>query len=195
MYDYMKGTVVEIDPLKVVLEVNHIGYKILIPFSAYAEIKQNSTITLYTAWVVREDSQTLYGFLSKKDRSFFDLLLTVSGIGPKTALSLLGHIDIDNLHMAIHQANIRVLSSIPGIGKKTAERLVIELKDKLKLFEKEGVKNSLSSSPASPSSDAIQALIHLGYAPLAAQKAVKAVLEKNNIEDVGLLISHALRKV
>jgi holliday junction DNA helicase RuvA len=143
--------------------------------------------------VVREDSHTLYGFLKQQERDLFELLITLSGIGPKTALALIGHVEYEHFYRAIAESDLRLLGKIPGIGKKTAERLVIEMRDKLKILDK--------SYPISSDgkdlkiSDAIQALINLGYPAFEAQKAVKiAQLKAGEKADTALLISLALRE-
>ncbi len=193
----MKGILKDKDPLKAVVEANGIGYRIAIPLSTYTRLPSLETpIHLYVSQVVREDSNTLYGFLAKEERDLFELLITLSGIGPKTGLSIIGHIDIGTFQRAVAAADIRLLSKIPGIGKKTAERLVIEMRDKFK-GAKPGKTHALSLSSADGLlGDAMNALMHLGYSPIDAQKAVNAAFaEKKEESDLGLLISSALQKI
>ena len=196
MYEFIKGTLVEISPIKIIIETNNIGYKILIPISSYSNLPHlNSEIMCYTSLVIKEDSHTIYGFLSKKERDLFEILITISGIGPKTALALIGHLDISLFSNAIKNANTRLISKVPGIGKKTAERLIIEIRDKIKIFEKDLSEDTYSQEDTLIS-DAIGALINLGYNHLQAQKVIKKTLEENKDEkDVGKLIGIALKKI
>ncbi len=197
MFEYIKGKLAEIYPTIAIIDVNGIGYKIFIPLSAYSQMPQvGSTIQLYTSFIVKEDSQTLYGFLTKEDKDLFTKLISVSGIGAKTAISILGHLDFFSLQQAISSANVKLISKVPGIGKKTAERLIIELRDKLKI-NKSDIFPSLSSNENNNTvSDAISALINLGYSPLQAQKAIKTALEGFEKEpEIGSLISTALKRI
>lgn len=199
MYDYISGILKTISPSKVTVDINGIGYKIHIPLSAYNKLPQiNEKVTFFTSFIVREDSQTLYGFLSVDERNLFETVTTVSGIGPKTGLTLIGHIDINHFHSAISSSNIKLISKVPGIGKKTAERLIIEMRDKIKSFDKSSLPNTDTTSlkESSQVSDALSALLNLGYNHLQAQKAVnKAVVENGGELDTGKLISIALKNL
>ena len=135
MYDFIQGTLKASHPTHIVLENNGIGYHIYTPISLFHTMPDlEESLTLYTHFVVREDSMRLFGFLTEAERHLFIMLSDVSGIGPKTALSIIGHMNIDKLGQAVNHADIKALSSIPGIGKITAERLVLEMKDKLGSF-------------------------------------------------------------
>lgn len=196
MFEYIKGKLIEVDTTRAVIDINGIGYKIIIPASIYSDLLNKESVFLYTSYIVKEDSQTLYGFLTKTQRDVFELLLSVSGIGAKTAILLLGHLDIDNLMIAVNNADIRLISKVPGIGKKTAERLILELKDKLKTIDTKNIGKSISHRASTITSDAIAALMNLGYNPSQAQRAVKSVIndfdEKINLSD---LITKALKAV
>jgi len=175
MFDYIKGTLIETDLTKAVIDANGVGYKLFIPISTFQEMpKIGSEICLFVSFVVREDAQILFGFLRKEERDLFEMVTTVSGIGPKTGISLIGHLEYQNLITAISHADIKLISKVPGIGKKTAERLVIEMRDKLKLFERK-VAPSISKDHLQPdaATDAIHALMNLGYSAMQAQKAIK----------------------
>lgn len=142
---------------------------------------------------MREDSNTLYAFLEKEERDLFEILITLSGIGPKTALSIIGHLEIGTFHRAISNADVKLLGKIPGLGKKTAEKLVIEMRDKIK-----GVKGKTVHLSAADGliGDAMNALLNLGYSPMEAQKAVEAVVkEKQEEKDLGRIITMALQKI
>ena len=196
MFEYIKGKLIEVDATKAVIDVNGIGYKVMIPASIYTDLINNENIFLYTSYIVKEDSQTLYGFLTKSQRDVFELLLSVSGIGAKTAVLVLGHLDIDNLVIAVSNADIRLISKVPGIGKKTAERLILELRDKLKTIDTRNIPGSTSHETPAITSDAIAALMNLGYNPSQAQRAVKSVLQdfddKINLSE---LITKALKAI
>lgn len=199
MYDYLKGTLVYISPLKITVEANNIGYLINIPLSAYNKLPQiNSSFTCFVSLIVREDSHTIYGFLSQEERNLFEILITISGIGPKSAIGIIGHLEIEHFNNAILSADIRVLSKVPGIGKKTAEKLIIEMRDKIKNLTKEiHLSSSVScSKEKSTVSDALNALLNLGYNHTQAQKALnKALEELKDEKDTGRLISLALQKI
>ncbi|MGE0670898.1 MAG: Holliday junction branch migration protein RuvA [Parachlamydiales bacterium] len=198
MFEYIKGTLTEASPVKVTLETHGVGYLLFIPLNNYAKLpKIGSALTLYVSTVIREDSHKNYGFLTADQRDLFESLIEVSGVGPKTAIALLGHMEINDLQFAIVQGNTPAICKIPGIGKKTAERLVIELRDKVKKFgDKLGSVHSLSPSGGGQGviSDAISALVNLGYNPVQAQKAIKTALGKSEEEpELAKLITSALR--
>lgn len=195
MYEYIKGKLVEKEPNYAAVEANGIAFKIFIPLSTFSALPLlESSLLLYTSFHVKEDAQALYGFLTKHDRDLFDLLNTVSGIGPKTALALVGHLDFATFQAAIANANIQLISKVPGIGKKTAERLIVEMRDKLKKLTKD--KPSFAGSSSSLAVDAINALLYLGYNPMQAQKAVQKALDENKKEtDLSKLISASLQKI
>ncbi|MCX6988624.1 MAG: Holliday junction branch migration protein RuvA [Chlamydiae bacterium] len=193
MIEYIKGVLTDSSPSHVVIETHGIGHKFSTPLNNYTKFPQaGKEILLFICTVIREDAHKSYGFLSRMERDFFEKLIDVSGIGPKTALALIGHMELSDLQLAIAQSNAAVLSKVPGIGKKTAERLIVELKDKTS-------KLSDLTSAALPGkkdlfSDALHALVHLGYQPLQAQKAVKQILAQSETEpDLASLITAALR--
>lgn len=198
MYDYLTGTLKSITPSKIIVDINGIGYKIHIPLSAYCSLPQiSSTVTLYTSLIIKEDSHTLYGFLSISERDLFETVITVSGIGPKTGLTLIGHLEINHFHSAISSSNIKLISKVPGIGKKTAERLIIEMRDKIKSIKTLSMPNiKIENIESSNISDALSALLNLGYNHLQAQKAINKAIEENKDKaDTGKLISIALKNL
>ena len=203
MFEYIKGILTESNPSQVTIEAYGIGYLLLIPLNNYSKLPQvGEPFTIYVSTVIREDSHKNYGFLTRDQRNLFENLINISGIGPKTALALLGHMEIDDLQSAITQGSSTLLSKIPGIGKKTAERLIVEMRDKIKKLD-----GKLSSHPLSNKEgvsgvigDAINALIHLGYHPSQAEKAIKIALDKTAQEkgetaspELAQLITAALR--
>lgn len=200
MYEYLKGLLTYKDPMKAVVDIGGVGYRITIPLSTYTQLLPVGTpATLYISHIVREDAELLYGFASKEERDLFELIITVSGIGPKIGLAIIGHIDIASFHRAIHESDFNLLSKIPGIGRKTAERLVIEMRDKLTGAAKKGkgVGMPVALDNGHPlSSDTFRALINLGYAPLDAQKAVERALKEHKAEtDLGKFIALTLQKI
>jgi len=195
MFEYIKGKLIEVDAQKAIIDVNGLGYKVFIPSSIYSDLLNAKDVFLYISYIVKEDSQTLYGFLTKSQRDLFDLLITVSGIGAKTAILLLGHLDLNNLYSAITNADIKSISKVPGIGKKTAERLIVELKDKLKNLDKKYTDIFINKT-SSAALDAIAALMNLGYSSNQSKKAVKSALDNSNENlDLSSLITLALKNI
>lgn len=201
MIAYIKGLLVQSSPLSVVIETGGIGYKIFIPASVFSTLPQlHEQAVLHTSFVVRELSQTLYGFLTVQDRDLFEALMGVTGIGPKLALSVIGHLPGHDLHQAIANHDITTISKVPGIGKKTAERLIIEMRDKISALlpndASEFALHTQSDPRAQKVSDAMGALINLGYNQMTAQKAIKKTL-KDFPESIDLseLITAALKNL
>jgi Holliday junction DNA helicase RuvA len=172
MITFLKGTLTDALPTQAVIDVNGIGYEVLIPLSSFEKLPAlGQAVTLKTQLVVREDSQTLYGFATDDERDLFKLIQSVSGIGPRLALNVLSGMSVVTFKGAIGAGDVRLLSSINGVGKKTAERMVLELKDKV------GVATALGQT-APPRdktiADAAAALEALGTKPAEAQKAAQA---------------------
>ncbi len=182
MITTLEGTLVSATPLEAVLEIGGIGYEVHVPVTTAEQLPQTGkTATLYTHVVYREDSQTLYGFSSQDERDFFRTLIgKVSGVGPKVALSIMSKLALPVLKSAILNGDVVLLAKSPGIGKKTAERLVIELKDKIAPGAEGSSIDTVSFSggaavtaPESRINDAVIALITLGYKLPDADKAVR----------------------
>ena len=194
MFDYIKGTLTCARQDKVVVDVGGIGYSILIPFNAFFHLPSpGEEVFFYIASVIREDSHRNFGFLNMEERDLFEKVSAVSGIGPKTALSLIGHLERKTLEMALHSGDSALLTKIPGIGKKTAERLIIELRDKITSSKI----NKISESPSGhPTHDAIRALMHLGYRAAQAERAVQQALKScDQHVQLDALITAALRSI
>ena len=177
MITFLKGKLTDALPTQVVIDVNGIGYEVLIPLSSFEKLPElGQAVTLKTQLVVREDSQTLYGFATNDERELFRMIQGVSGIGPRLALNVLSGMDVASFKGAIGTGDVKRLSSINGIGKKTAERMVLELKDKL------GLVSGAAAAPLGqaraahdkPIADAAAALEALGTKPLEALKAAQA---------------------
>lgn len=198
MYDYLKGIIKNAEPTKATIEVQGVGYLVHIPLNVYSELclKLDQIVTLFCSFVVREDSHRIFAFLSRETRDLFHTLSDVTGIGPKTATSILGHLSLDELKLALYHEDSLTLSKIPGIGPKTAARLLVELKGKV-------FPTSQEITPPKPGEnsifhDAISALMHLGYQQLVAQKAVKNALatqkERPTLPDLIALALKCMQK-
>lgn len=179
MYSYIKGLLTEIEQGSIVVEAGGVGYGICIPASVLQELPPTGTeIRIYTHFSVREDGQTLYGFLYKEDREMFRSLITVSGIGPKGALSILGVMPPDDLRMAIACGDVKAISRAPGIGKKTAERVILDLRDKMTAVSAGAVSGMQETGGTAevrnqgPAAEAIEALTMLGFSRMEAGRAV-----------------------
>lgn len=201
MYAYIKGQLQHADAQYAVLETNGVGYKVFIPGNLFSKLPHmGETIILYTSFVVRELSQTLYGFLTVNERDLFEVLLNITGIGPKTALSIIGHLSLQDLQGAILSGDIYTISKVPGIGKKTAERLIVEMRDKAASLLTPDPSNLAVHSICDPQSrqvrDALSALTNLGYNQTVAQKAIKKTLsDLPDGIDLATLITTALKHV
>lgn len=192
MITFVEGTVESVLPTMVVINAGGIGYQILIPLSSFDRMAAvGSRIRVLTHHHVREDAQVLYGFLSEAERDLFRLLIThVSGVGPKLALAVLSGMSLDQFKNAVITSDIAAISKISGVGKKTAERIVLELKDKLGVAAKweAASRHQLLGGPEKNFYDAILALISLGYKQAEADREVRKVIavlgEKASTEEI-----------
>ncbi len=183
-------------PTEVLLDVNGVGYAISVPLSTFEVLGHTgSTVTLLTHLQVREDALQLYGFASETELVLFKLLISVTGIGPKLAQGILSGMSAPDLRNAIVRGNAAALTAIPGIGRKTAERLILELRDKVNRSETTSALSIQSSSKESVRTQALLALTSLGYSRLVAEKALQSALADANGADLSLedLIKSALR--
>lgn len=201
MISYIKGELNEVFEDTVVVETNGIGYNIRVPGSVLDRLPSvGSSVRIYTYLYVKEDAMNLFGFLNRDDLSVFKLLLNVSGIGPKGALAILSTIGPDDLRFAVLSEDVKTISSAPGIGAKTAKRLIIELKDKLKLAEvfETALANKEKASSENDvllaRNEAVEALVALGYASAQAMKAVQQV-ENAEEKDSEQILKEALKKL
>jgi Holliday junction DNA helicase RuvA len=183
----LRGFLAEKQPPHMVLDVNGVGYELEVPMTTLYRLPHvGEPVTLHTHLVVREDAHLLYGFYEKRERELFRELIRLNGVGPKLALALMSGLEVDELVRCVQAQDTSALTRIPGVGKKTAERLLVELKDRFKAWEAlPGTFTLVSSGPnqaepvASAESDAVSALISLGYKPQEASKAVSAIKEKD----------------
>lgn len=199
MISYVQGAVAEKNPTRIVLDVHGIGYEILIPVSSFEKIPEiGAPCRLHTYFHVREDIQQLYGFASVEERELFQILISVSGIGPKSAIGILSSVSPQEFKKAVIQENLAVLTAVPGVGRKTAQRLVVEIKEKVARLSA-GAEETKSVTPVTTAPDvsdaAMMALISLGYSKSVAEKAIAKALQEKPEHDIALqdLIKIALR--
>jgi Holliday junction DNA helicase RuvA len=190
MIGYLKGKVLSKKPTKLLIDVNGVGYLVNISISTFEKIAEMEEVALYTYLAVRESALDLFGFYSLAEKEMFEILIGVNGIGPKSAQGILSGIQIADLKEAVKTGNISRLVSIPGIGKKTAERMLIEIRDKVDSVADTG-ENILHGS-SSVRGDAIAALVNLGYNQKTAERIVQAVLDKNPNSSIEDLIKNSL---
>ncbi len=187
MIGYLTGKIISKKPTRILLDVNGVGYTVNISISTFEKLPDlNESASLFIHTSVKDDAIDLYGFFTPSEKEMFELLISVSGIGPKLAQSLLSGIQVDELKYAIDEGNLSRITAVPGIGRKTAERLLVELRDKInKLTEK--FEPAEAGAPSSIRSDAIAALVNLGYNLKTAEKIVRDVMNSRTsitIEDV-----------
>ncbi|MDO5041216.1 MAG: Holliday junction branch migration protein RuvA [Peptoniphilus sp.] len=193
MIDFLKGTVSKVSLKYIILECGNIGYLINMSENQIRELMTGEEIKIYTRLIVREDSVTLYGFLDEEYRELFDLLTTVTSIGPKVGLGILSSLNLNEIVGSIRKSDIDVLTKAPGVGKKTAQRIILELKDKISNFEFEEKDESVADITAKGLKEpAIEALISLGYNEFEARKSLSNVDE--NLE-ISKMIKEALKNL
>ncbi|MBC8061999.1 MAG: Holliday junction branch migration protein RuvA [Clostridiaceae bacterium] len=186
MFEYIKGTYMGMNKDYIIIETNGIGYRIFTSGSTIAKMpKTNESVMLYLEQIVREDFIGLYGFLSKEEIDMFKLLLTVSGVGAKAALSFMSILTVTNIKYSIITSDEKNIMRAPGVGKKIAQRIILELKDKVKVKGDQSELNSVDGLLGIDNSnlEVIAALISLGYSDKEAQMAIKSVEIKETIED------------
>lgn len=196
MIVHLHGELVEKGVGGVVVECGGVGYGVQIPLSTFDRLPAEGTeVRLFTHLAVREDGQTLFGFATRQERDAFELITTVSGVGPKLALSVLSGLAVGDLQLAISQGDAKRLASVKGIGKKTAERIVVELRDKINPIE--ALANSTAASAVGQSAvlrDAMLALAALGFSDEVARAKVQAVLAENpKASDTEAIVKLALK--
>lgn len=178
MIAYLKGKLVKKEPSHVLVEVNGIGYQVQITLHTYSQIKDEENILLHTVQIIREDAHLLYGFSGQAEKQTFQQLIAVNGIGPGTAVMVLSSMSAEDLRKAILQEDIRTLQSVKGIGAKTAQRIILELKDKMKRDGQETTEDSKGSPYNTLRLEALSALTTLGIPRQAAEKSIDSILQK-----------------
>ncbi len=178
MYDYITGTIAEISPAEAIIENNGIGYSLQISLQTYSDIHQQKQVKLYIYNHVREDTHLWFGFATKDERTVFLQLISVSGIGPNSARVMLSSLNANEVRTAIIQGDVNKIKSVKGIGLKTAQKVIIELKDKIgKTSDTESITTLLPYNNSNRE-EALSALVMLGFQKGAADKALASVLKK-----------------
>jgi Holliday junction DNA helicase RuvA len=204
MIAHLSGTLLSKQATSVILDVGGVGYEVMIPLSTFYELEDTGSkvqLRIYTH--VREDTLQLYGFKTTRERELFTRLISVSGIGPKLGITLLSGMSADEMIASIRTNNLARLTLIPGVGRKTAERLVVELRDKVaslssaELEEEFGAEAGVPTAPSEEAvrSDALSALINLGYQRSAAEKAITATLADGGDVSVESILRRSLRRL
>ncbi|SDY87049.1 Holliday junction branch migration protein RuvA [Tindallia californiensis] len=187
MIEYIKGTVEFVTNEKVVVEANGLGYGVYSSTKSLSDIHVGASVTLFTYYSVREDSISLYGFATKTELDMFKKLISVTKIGPKAAIGILSTFTVETLCQQIATQNIAMISKAPGVGKKTAERIVLELKDKVKdLNVLDNKENSQSMQDMLFEDEILEALLSLGYQQQEAKQAIMAVASEATTTEAGL---------
>lgn len=195
MIALLKGILAEKVTGRVIIDIQGVGYEVMIPLSTYydiGDVGQSISLRIYTH--VTENSLVLYGFRSQREKATFLLLIQVSGIGPRLAITILSGLPVEDLIEAISRADIARLSSVPGVGKKTAQRIALELKDKLPKLEP-GFVNGQGGSLQREQEDVVSALINLGYSRSQAEKSVSVCTRDEAIEDFETLLKRSLKEI
>lgn len=197
MIGRLRGTLADKQPPHLIVDVNGVGYEVEVPMTTLYRLPSvNEPVTLHTHLVVREDAHLLYGFSAKRERELFRELIRLNGVGPKLALALMSSLEVDELVRCVQAQDTTALTRVPGVGKKTAERLLVELKDRFKAWESmPAIAPLVEPLPgtvvSSAQNDAVSALIALGFKPQEASRAVAAVEEDGLSSEE--LIRRALR--
>ncbi len=192
MYDYLKGKLVTKSPTRVVLDVHGVGYLVLISLHTYSLLKDQENCQLYISFQVREDAHSLFGFAEENERQLFEHLISVSGIGPNTARTMLSSQAPDDVESAIVNGDVNFLKSMKGIGPKTAQRVILELQDKLK---KISIRPASGESLMTHRDEATNALLMLGFQKAQIEKALSGITKDHPGLDLENIIKTALKRL
>ncbi|NQU86759.1 MAG: Holliday junction branch migration protein RuvA [Mariniphaga sp.] len=193
MYEFIKGEITEINPAYIVVETGGIGYSIKISLNTYSKLNKEKTTKVLIHQLVREDAHLLFGFAEDAERELFRSLISVNGVGANTAIMMLSSLSPDEIISAISTDNVNILKSIKGIGAKTAQRIIIDLKDKLGKFAETG--QILTSGDNTIRNESLSALVMLGFAKKDAEKTLDKILNENPGLTVESVIKHALKRL
>ena len=192
MITQIKGRLIEKSPTELVVDCNGIGYSVNISLNTYSQIGNDENIKLYTYLLIKEDSHSLYGFFKKSERSLFKLLISVSGVGASTARMMLSSLSPSEIISAIMSENVQVVQSIKGIGLKTAQRIILELKDKVLSLEEAGDESLTLNNQSEEASSALEVL---GYSRKQTSKLLSKIISENPGINVESIIKKALNKL
>jgi Holliday junction DNA helicase RuvA len=194
MIGQLRGRLVYKDPSSVVIDVQGVGYQVQISLHTYAQIKDRDEVTLSIYLHVREDALILFGFAQPSEKKMFQMLLSVNGVGPSTAMLILSYLSTDDLRTAILQENLAAIQAVKGVGAKTAQRLILELRDKLKKDSYEEAATVSSGAGNNLRREALSALMTLGLNKMQAEKSIEAVLKTSgNAISLEELVKQALK--
>lgn len=196
MIDYIKGDVTELTPATVTLECGGIGYQMNISLNTYGAIQNKATAKLYVHEAIREDAHILFGFVDKRERELFQHLISVSGVGPGTARVILSSLSAKELENVIATENATLLQSVKGIGAKTAQRIIVDLKDKIRFTDESGTIRLPAKADLSETGHAaVSALVMLGFVQTASQKVVSEIIRESPAMPVEGVIKEALKRL
>lgn len=195
MYDYIKGEIVEISPTEVILECNGIGYSIMISLQTYDALKESNEAKVYIYHHIREDEEQFYGFATKNERELFKLLISVSGVGVGSARMMLSSLTDEEIRNAILSEDVRTIKSIKGIGMKTAQRLILDLKDKI--VKGAGVEAAEITVPTKNHNidEATTALLNLGFSKVNINKILPEILKESPDASIEAIIREGLKRL
>jgi Holliday junction DNA helicase RuvA len=194
MIAHLNGKLTEIYPSHAIVECNGVGYWVNISLNSYAKIQKEENVKIFTQLIVREDAQILYGFYSQQEREVFQKLISVNGVGPSSAMMMLSSLEIDEIRNAIEKADVKILQSVKGIGAKTAQRIIIDLKDKL---EDEVFNFNINSDNSKNKSkfEALSALDVLGVPRKTAEKVLEIVNKEFPDAESDVLVKETLKRL
>ncbi len=191
MFEYIKGKLIEANPSCAIIDVSGIGYFISISLNTYSKLSGLEIVQLYVHQIIREDINQLFGFIDKAEREVFRLLISVSGIGPNTARIMLSSLSTDEIQKSILESDVNTLKSIKGIGLKTAQRVIVDLKDKIGKLETNSDFSIFDNNTIKD--EALSALVMLGFNKKAAEKVVENIVKNNKSIDVEDLVKQSLK--
>ena len=196
MIAQLEGILVEKATDRLLINVNGVGYEVLVPLSTYYDLGEvGGTVSLRIYTHVKEDALSLYGFLTSEEKTLFTQLIQISGIGPKLGVAILSGLPVDEFVGAVISDDVVRLNKIPGVGKKTAERLVLEMKDKMEALFPELQEGTVFGGSSSLKTDVVSALVNLGYAQNTAEQVVSRALEEGKTDRFEVLLRSSLKRI
>ncbi|HPF52317.1 MAG TPA: Holliday junction branch migration protein RuvA [Draconibacterium sp.] len=193
MYEYIRGNIADISPANIVIDAGGVGYFITISLNSYSQLSGKKEAKLFLHQVVREDAHLLFGFADRSERELFRNLISVNGVGANTAIMMLSSLTPDEIRSAVATGNVAVLQGVKGIGAKTAQRIIIDLKDKLGKLQETG--QILLATDNTKQIEALSALVMLGFAKKDAEKVVSKIINEQADASVEAIIKQALKRL